>query len=399
MKILLANKFYYRRGGDCIVTMNLEKLLNEHGHDTAIYSMNYPENLPSKWSSYWAPDMKPLDALTRPFGSRQVKEGFSRLLDDFRPEIVHLHNIHTQLSPVIAEIASQRGIPVVWTLHDTKPVCPCYTCMRNGEWCEECFTDTKAVVRHRCMPGSLPGAVIGWRELLKWNKEKLQSITNLFLPPSQFLKDVMVRGGYAAEKMEVLSNFIDTAKCEGVRYDNKEGDSYVYVGRVNRDKGVHTLCEAASQMPGHLTVIGDGELLPELRERYAGSSNITFKGKMEWNDFRPLLEQARFMVVPSEWSENNPLTIIESLATGTPVLGARIGGIPELITEGVNGMTFTSGDVADLKEKIALMQQAEFDYPAIAREAAERYSAESYYERLMKIYRGLLTAQPHAGGC
>ena len=108
MKILLCNKFYYRRGGDCIYMLNLEQLLKAHGHEVAVFSMQYPENESSEWSKYWPTNMSKLDALTRPFGSHQVKEGFSRLVDDFRPDVVHLNNIHTQLSPAIAEIAHQR---------------------------------------------------------------------------------------------------------------------------------------------------------------------------------------------------------------------------------------------------------------------------------------------------
>ena len=102
----------------------------------------------------------------------------------------------------------------------------------------------------------------------------------------------------------------------------------------------------------------------------------------------PILRGARFMVLPAEWSENNPLTVIESQSLGTPVLGARIGGIPELIDEGVSGMTFTSGDVEDLKDKIIKMFNHEFDYDAIAKNAIERYSSEAYYEKLMKYYKG-----------
>ena len=109
MKILLANKFYYRRGGDCIYTMNLEKMLKEKGHEVAVYAMQYPENEKSEWSGYWPTNMTKLDAFTRPFGARQVVKGFSRLMDDFKPDVVHLNNIHTQLSPVIAKIAHEKG--------------------------------------------------------------------------------------------------------------------------------------------------------------------------------------------------------------------------------------------------------------------------------------------------
>ena len=401
MKILLANKFYYRRGGDCIYTMNLEKMLKEKGHEVAVYAMQYPENEKSEWSGYWPTNMTKLDAFTRPFGARQVVKGFTRLMDDFKPDVVHLNNIHTQLSPVIAKIAHEKGARVVWTLHDTKLVCPCYTCMRDGKWCNECFTDKKAVIRHRCMPGGLPGAVIGYLEAQKWNKEVLQKYVDWFLPPSKFMMDTCVEGGYKPEKFRVLCNFIDVSKVKGLKGEEVKGlkeDYYVYLGRVNEVKGVRTLCKAAAQLDKKLIVIGGGELLPELQEAYKDCKQIEFKGQMQWEEFMPILRGARFMVLPAEWSENNPLTVIESQSLGTPVLGARIGGIPELIEslsptlpqrEGVvpNGMTFTSGDVEDLKDKILKMFEHDFDYQAIAKDAIERYSSEAYYHKLMDFYK------------
>lgn len=120
MKILLANKFYYRRGGDCIYVLNLEKMLKAHGHEVAVFAMDYPENLDTPWKKYFPKNMSKLMAFTRPFGSHEVKSTFKKLLDDFKPDVVHLNNVHTQLSPVMAELAHQRGIKVVWTLHDYK---------------------------------------------------------------------------------------------------------------------------------------------------------------------------------------------------------------------------------------------------------------------------------------
>ena len=385
MRILLVNKFYYRRGGDCIVTMNLEQLLKAHGLEVAVYAMQYPDNIKSPWSKYWPKSMSKIDAFSRPFGSIEVKDGFERLLDDFKPDVVHLHNIHTQLSPIIAKIAHERGVRVVWTLHDTKLVCPCYTCMRDGQWCEECFTDKKAVIKHRCMPGGIIGSIIGYIESKKWNKEKLQEYTDLFLPPSQFMMDTVVRGGYNPKKFMVLCNFIDVEKVKNPCFEKK--NYYVYLGRVNEVKGIRTLCKASAVLPYKLIVIGDGELLPELKLQYK-NSDIVFMGQMEWNDFRSIIEGAKFMVLPSEWSENNPLTVIESQSLGTPVLGARIGGIPELIEEKISGMTFESCNVEDLKKKIELMWNASFDYKVIADNAVKRYSSEAYYEQLMKYYKG-----------
>ena len=383
MKILLANKFYYRRGGDCIYMLNLEKLLKAHVHEVAVFAMDYPENLDTPWKKYFPQNMSKLMAFTRPFGDGEVKSKFSQLLNDFKPDVVHLNNIHTQLSPLIAKMAHEFGAKVVWTLHDTKLVCPCYTCMRNGKWCEECFTDKLAVVKHRCMPGSIPGAIVGYLEAKKWNKDVLQKYVDWFLPPSKFMMDTCVKGGYSPEKFRVLCNFIDVTKLPEVSaLTQLKDDYYVYLGRVNEVKGVRTLCKAAAQLDKKLIVIGDGESLPELKETYKNCSHIEFKGQMQWEEFMPILQKARFMVLPAEWSENNPLTVIESQSLGTPVLGANIGGIPEL-----TDYTFCSGNVNDLKSEITRMWDTEFDYKTIASEALTRYNSETYYNKIINIYK------------
>lgn len=362
-------------------------MLKAKGHEVAVFSMQFPENQPSEWTQYWPSNMSKIKAFSRPFGDAEVKRKFNALLDDFKPDVVHLNNIHTQISPIIAQIAHERGIRVVWTLHDSKLVCPCYTCMHDGKWCTECFEKKHSVIRHRCMPGSVPGAVVGYFEAKKWNKDKLQSCCDLFLPPSQFMADTCIDGGFDKSKFRVLCNFIDLQKVANPSF--KKDDYYVYLGRLTKVKGIETLCSVASQLPYKLKVIGGGELEESLRNRYKDAP-IEFLGQQNWNDFRSVLEGARFMVLPSEWSENNPLTVIESQALGTPVLGARIGGIPELIEENVSGMTFKSGDMDDLKKKIEIMwNDSCFDYEQISRTSQDRYSSESYYNTLMDIYKNI----------
>lgn len=389
MKILLCNKFYYRRGGDCIYTMNLEQLLKNHGHEVAIFSQQYPLNEPSPWSKYWPSEfkMKPslnmLDSLLRPFGLGSIQKYFKAILDDFQPDVVHLNNIHTQLSPILAEMAHERGIRVIWTLHDTKLVCPCYTCMRDGKWCEECFADKRAVLRNNCMTGGKLGSFFGFLEVKKWKVEHLYQTVDAFICPSQFMADTMKRGGYEADKLYIKSNFIAEDKVKV--HDREKKDYYVFLGRLTNIKGINTLCEAAANLPYHLVIIGGGDAEEMLRTKYAQSKHIIFKGQLNWEDIKPLVASAKFTVAPSEWSENNPFSIIESLALGTPVLGARIGGIPELI-ETFNGRTFTTGDVNDLVLGIEEMWQHTFDYQKIAEDALAKYGDNCYYNYLLTLY-------------
>ena len=394
MKILLANKFYYRRGGDCIYMLNLEKLLKAHGHEVAVFAMDYPENLDTPWKKYFPKNMSKLMAFTRPFGSHEVKSTFKKLLDDFKPDVVHLNNVHTQLSPVMAELAHQRGIKVVWTLHDYKLLCPRYDCLKNGNTiCETCFKgDKKACLDNKCMKGSKLASFIGYKEAVTWNRERLEASTDVFICPSQFMEDKMVQGGFSKSKMRTLCNFIDVEKCKYAPADGmdntvpivlpKKEDYYCFIGRLSHEKGAKTLIEAANQLPYKLVIIGGGPLMNELKA--VANTNIEFVGFKQWDDIKQLVGKARFSVIPSEWYENNPLSVIEAQCLGTPVLGANIGGIPELTDY---TYTFSSGNIADLKTKIEKMWNSELDYQQIASDAQHRYDAETYYDKLINIYK------------
>lgn len=399
MKILLAIKFYYPRGGDCIYTINLENLLKQHGHEVAIFAMQYPENLSSEWSKYFPSEVNfslgtgMIESFLRPFGTNEVKRKFTALIHDFQPDVVHLNNIHSQLSPVIAEIAHKKGIKVVWTLHDYKLLCPRYDCQLNGkEACELCFTNKKSVLKHKCMKNSLIGSIIAYQEALKWSKNKLEKYTDAFICPSRFMANKMISGRFDEKKIHVLSNFIDVKKTKRDNYS--KDDYYCYAGRLSNEKGIETLIQAAKQLPHKLIVAGSGPLKEKLETETLHSS-IDFIGHRQWDEIKEIVGKTKFMVIPSEWYENNPLSAIESLCLGTPVLGSNIGGIPELINQQkitsqerniLNGMLFESRNSEDLKEKIEMMFRTEFDYETIAEDAQKRYSAENYYKEIMKIY-------------
>ncbi|MBQ7622326.1 MAG: glycosyltransferase [Bacteroidales bacterium] len=388
MRILICNKFWYRRGGDCIYAMNLAELLRAHGHEVAEFAMDCASNEASGWKEYFPSEVgfggagEKLRYALRCLGYGGVASRFRALLDAFRPDVVHLNNIHSQLSPVIAEEAARRGVRVVWTLHDYKLLCPRYDCLRRGETvCEQCFKDKSAVLRNACMKNSRAASAVAWAETLKWNRRRLQSSVDSFICPSSFMAAKMAEGGFNPDKLVHLCNFVDASKCGRSDYSQK-GDYYCYVGRLSHEKGVSTLAKAAAGLPYSLVVVGDGSLAGSLPQ----APNIEYAGKKDWAGVKEIVGGARFTVVPSEWYENNPLSIIEALCLGTPVLGAEIGGIPELIEPGRSGGLFCSGDEAALASAIRGMFEQNFDYKVIALESQERFSQENYYEELIKLY-------------
>jgi len=394
MKILIANKFYYPRGGDCIYTLHLESLLKSKGHDVAAFAIQHPENRPNAFQRYFPSEVSYssgrgknlLKIVQRPLGAADVRKKFTTLLDDFKPDVVHLNNIHTHLSPVLAEIAHKKQIRVVWTLHDYKLVCPRYDCLRNGVGCRLCFSDKINVLKYKCMKNSMFASILAYLEAKKWSKEKLELYTDVFICPSGYMKSQMLAGGFSEKKLMILPNFISS--WENDEPDRKRRENYYcYIGRISKEKGIETLLQAAQQTPYLLKIAGKGPLFDDLKSRYA-SDRIEFLGYLNQEKVKMLIENACFSVIPSECYENNPLSGIESLCSGAPVLGADIGGIPELIEENRTGLLFESGNKEDLKNKIEKMYRITFDYAYIAQKAQKDYSAENYYSILMDIYCG-----------
>ena len=400
-RVLLVNKYYYPRGGDCVVMMGTEALLRDNGVEAEAFAMDYPDNVKARYQALFAPEVSfdgsignQLRAFKRTMGAGDVKDRFVAVLDEFKPDVVHLHNIHSYLSPVVGKIAHQRGIRVVWTMHDYKLLCPRYDCLCDGQPCEHCFSQPHglktAVIRRRCMKGSLPASVVAWLEALRWNRAALERHTDVFVCPSRFMADKMLQAGFNADKIKVLNNFIDPAKLNRCQSMLDEGsrtreDYYCYVGRLSHEKGVARLLIEAEKLPYRIKVAGTGPLEDELKKRFGGRSNIEFLGQLDAQGVADLLSHATMSVVPSQWYENNPLSIIEALCAGTPVVGTDIGGIPELIDEGRNGLICPSAD--HLMTTIHDAMSRQWDHDAIARDALQRFSPRAHLNTLInEIY-------------
>jgi glycosyltransferase involved in cell wall biosynthesis len=392
-RVLLVNKFYYPRGGDCIVILNTEALLRDNGVEAEVFAMKYPQNLMARYQDMFASEVtfggglgNQVRALKRTLGYGDVRAGFEAVLDEYKPDVVHLHNIHSYLSPVLGELAHKRGIRVVWTLHDYKLLCPRYDCLLDGKPCERCFNGGKhQVLSHRCMKGSLPASAVAWVEAMKWNRRKLESFTDVFVCPSEFMAAKMRAGGFDPAKIKVLNNVIDPVKFEQYKAIDKSaphGDYCCYVGRLSHEKGVDGLLEVASRLPYRLKVAGGGPLEEELRAKYASCGNIEFLGMLDAAGVVNVLTGAKLCVIPSQWYENNPLSVVESLCAGTPVAGARIGGIPELINS-ENGVVFQPFDKEALSAAITSSMAREWDHQGIANNALERFGFKSHLDSLL----------------
>lgn len=396
-RVLIVNKFYYPRGGDCVVAMNLERLLKEQGHDVAVFAMQYEENIDSGWNSYYVSQVDftggvgaKIAAARRLMGWGDIKRAFNKMLKDYNPDIVHLHNIHSYLSPVVAQLAKQHGCRVVWTVHDHKLVCPSYLCLCDGKPCERCIGHSKiSVLKNHCLKDSFFASALAYFEARRWNRNTLDAVTDAFICPSRFMAGKMKKDGFDTSKVHVVCNHIDPKKLQLFKsISDSRDDYYVYLGRISSEKGVGTLLKAAAQLPYKLKIAGEGPLIQLFKEKYANNSNIEFLGLLGAEEVAMLVAKARLTVVPSECYDNNPLSVIESLCAGTPVVGSHIGGIPELLNDN-NGITFASGNSEELSTAINKAFSIKWNNDAIKAEAMTRFSEQEHLKLIEEIYENV----------
>jgi glycosyltransferase involved in cell wall biosynthesis len=321
-----------------------------------------------------------------PDARRKAREAARR----FRPDVAHLHNIHHQLTGSVYEAFRDEGVPVVQTLHDFQWVCPVYTFVSHGAVCERCAHGRYLpAVRHRCQDGSFSRSVVAALALAVGHWRRWERLVSRFIAPSAFLARKVVEHGLPAEKVATLGYCVDLAAYPR---PGERGRHVLYAGRLSREKGVATLLAAAARVRGlELRVAGDGPQGPWLRETAAATApgRVRFLGHLSREDLVRELGSAAFVVVPSEWYENQPYAVLEAFAMETPVLGARLGGIPELVLPGRTGDLFESGSAEALAGALAAMS-ARPDLRDLGRAGRafveSRFAPAPHLEALLSLY-------------
>lgn len=404
MKVLLVNKFFYLRGGDTRVFFSRAKLLKKNGHDVSFFSMLSRDNPDTPYSDYFVSNIDfnaklgllgNLKAAGRALYSYEARNKISRLIRDERPDIAHLHNICHHLSPSIIDALKTAGVPVVMTLHDYKLVCPAYSMLSRGVPCERCKQGKYYHCFFRkCTKGSALKSLLNTIEMYLHHRFlHIYDKVDVYISPSRFLVDKVREMGFSG-KVVCLPNYIDISEHEP-SYD-LESNSIVYVGRLSEEKGVDTLIDAVRGLDIELKIIGDGPMRNELQRKVAGCgiNNVRFLGFLNGPELQSEVKKSIFAVSPSRCYENSPNSVLEAFALGKPVVGARIGGIPELVIDGFSGLTFEPGNAADLREKIESLVSDESLVSLMGRNARDlvrkNHSPATHYTGLMDIYNNLL---------
>lgn len=368
------------------------------GVDVVDFSMQDPRNLPSPYAADFvrnqsyrgdkAGAVRGLLAGVKMVHSREATRRLAALIDRTRPDLMHCHNIYHQLTPSIIGTAKRRGVPVVLTLHDYKPVCPVYTRLQAGEVCSRCQTQGDwPVVRHRCQDGSLAKSAILYLEARVQRLLKSYELVDRVVAPSRFMKTSVSPYRFQEDRVDVVYNGVDTA---GIEARSEEGGYALYMGRLSHEKGIKTLLEAHAEIADSvdLVVAGTGPLEAELKERFP---QPRFVGHVTGEALAGTIRGAAMIVIPSEWYENCPMSVLEAMAYGKPVLASRIGGIPELVEHERTGLLHSPGDRDALRNnmlRLAKDHAQRIQYgQAGRRRAEERFSLAAHNEQLMQIYQ------------
>ena len=416
-KIVLINKFYYRRGGTERYCLDVSRLLRQHGHTVIPFSMAHERNLDSEYARYFVDEIslerasgrrRPLANLRaagRAIYSPQARHRLAQLIDDERPGLAYLHNIHHQISLSILPLLKAKGIPIVWRLHDYSLFCPNSLFYSRGSVCELCSSGRyHHIVLRRCRRGSRAASLVAGlgSYLDRWLR--LADCVDLFIAPSRFLRDKMVQHGLDAQRLVVQPNFIPPDLIDPAPPPASPGEEaadgeghLLYFGRLSAEKGVGTLIQAMARLPDRkLVIAGDGpqRLNLENLSTQVADGHIQFTGYQPPETLRATLHRASLVIVPSEWYENCPYTILEAFAAGKPVVASCIGGIPELVQHGRDGLLFEPGNAGELASCIHTLA-ADKDLRrrmgwSARKKVEERYGPQSHYAGLMEILGGLV---------
>lgn len=398
MRILMVNKFLHPNGGSETYIFKLGQKLSEMGHAVEYFGMEHDGRCVGNRVDAYTSDMdfhngSKLEKIGYPIKtvySTEARKKIRIVLDDFKPDVVHLNNFNFQLTPsIILEIKkfnSDTGTStkIIFTAHDYQLICPNHMMNNpnNRENCEKCVGNKfMNCIKGRCIHGSTVKSIVGALEGYFWMLKRTYDAIDTIICPSYFMKTKLDTNAIFASKTAVLHNFIDEVKWKNVA----KKDYVLYFGRFSEEKGIGTLIEVCKSLPNiQFVFAGSGPL----EDQVSQVNNIKNVGFQSGDNLETLIREARFSIYPSEWYENCPFSVMESQMYGTPVIGADIGGIPELIDVNNTGELFRSGDKNDLFHTISNLwnDKAKTDTYSDNCKKIKFDTITEYYHKIMEHY-------------
>ncbi len=410
MNILVVNWAWYPTGGDWTYVENVANIYRQKGHNVVPFSMKDDRNLPSEYSSYFIEniDYKKVNKRSISAGvkvvmksiySFEAQENLEKLLNDVKIDFAHINVIHHYITPTILKILKKRNIPIIWTLHEYTPICPDSIFVSHGQVCERCFGGKfYNCITHSCKKGSYLASTVAALENYVHKYLNYYAYVDYFVCPSIFQLEKYKQFNFFNDKLVQIYHGYDYAEIERVKLmPAQTTEKYmIFVGRLERIKGAHTLLKAMQSFPHiKLKIIGDGTQEAELQalKNQHQLNNVEFLGKKSKSEVLQFVKGADFLICPSECYEVLGFTVVEAMALGKPVIGARIGGIPEMVIDNYTGLLFEPGNAAQLAERIKVLHNNESLITEMGKNALDHINKlinnETHYESLQKLIPGL----------
>ena len=401
MKIVQLNKFFFPEYGTERYMFGLMDELTRRGHELIPFAMHHQKNVSTPYAKYFVSNidaqtttlsLRSLKAFARAVYSREARKKFARLLDDTRPDVVHVHTIHHHLSPSILREARKRKIPIVQTLHDYKLVNPAYLFpLRDGRPCTECRRGNWLhLIRHRAHKNSrLSTAALVLESFIHATTRIYERSVYRFIAPSRDMAGRLIEFGVAPGRVSVIPHFID---LESWRPAQTRGVGVLFAGRLMADRGLDHVVHIAQALPGtQIKVAGDGPERASLEARLTmlGIKNVTMLGRLSGDDLIQAYKNARIVLFPSLTLDTFGLSVLEAMASNKPVVATRLGGVLDLISDNENGILYQPDQpeqaVAGIKKLLGDDVLAR-TLGRNARKTAEEFSLTDHYERIINMY-------------
>ncbi len=405
MKILQINKFWFPHGGADVYAIECSRILRDRGHAMMYFGMTHAKNLKTKYSEYFVSNphisksdysakggmLQKLKSALKIIYSREAAQQLDKLLNLERPDIAHLHNIYHHLSPSILGVLRRHKIPVVHTLHDYKRLCPNHAMFTQNKICEQCKgRKYYNAVFNKCIFNSVaPSSVVAVEMTVQSMFGWYDTYIDRFIAPSEFMKQKMVEWGRPSDNIDVVPYPVAISKRHTV-----PGKNILYCGRLAPEKGIDIVLRCAEVFRDiTFDIVGDGPMRLDIERRILEKNlkNVKMYGMLSREEVNQKIRQCAFLLIPSQWYENYPLSLLEAFAEARGAIGSRVGGIPEIIHEGKNGFLFDHTNVDDCIDKIRKLwydRELVITFGMNAREQVSRVNGEEqHYEHLIKIYK------------
>lgn len=400
MKILLINKYYYKKGGTETYTFGIKNMLEENGHDVAIFSMHDNKNNYSEYSDYFIENIdfnkNKIKNSFKLIYSKEACEKLEKLINYYKPDICHVNLIYHHITPSVFHVLNKYNIPTVFTAHDYKIICPNYKIWNNNR-CHKCKNGKYInCLLSKCHKNSYINSMLMTIEA--YTHKLIRSYENIdhIISPSKFMKNTLVDFGLDKSKITTIPNFLDSYMEKNNIKGQVIGDYILYFGRLSEEKGIETFIKSKKYISHDIKykIIGTGPMDKKIKELISRDNitNVEMLGFLEGEHLIKAISNSLCVVIPSEWDEVFGLTVIESFINRKLVITSKQGAFPELIEEGKNGYMFNTGNEKDLANKIDGIMNIDKNKLKNMQEEAhlsakQKYSQENYYKSLINIYK------------